>query len=416
MEHTQSGFSSAPRAPLSTRRLLATSIITKFFVNTGVQLWGPFLPVIAQGLDTSVVTMGRLTSVRSIMGVFAPIFGSAADRTGYRRMLRLSLWILVAGTLIVGLSPNISVALIGMILMGLGSSGFIPTLQAYVSAQLPYNRRARGIGILEYAWALTGIVGLFLVGQLITVAGWRAPFLVLAGATLAMSFVFHRMPPARMEHAPEQRESPAGEPWTTRLANFFNLGVNARSAYSSMIASCFLYFAAVQLMISYGIWLQSDYGLGPAQLGTVALILGLFDLMASVTMSIITDRVGKRRSMAIGVSGALIACLLLPELARGLVSAVLALAVTRSFFEFAIVSNLPLLSEQIPAQRGKVMTLGAATGLIGSTLSGLTAPWLFTRFGLAAVTWTSALSAAISLIILLLFVSEHGIMEPISHE
>ena len=63
-----------------------------------------------------------------------------------------------------------------MLLVGLGSFSFVPTLQAYLSNRLPYQQRARGLGILEYAWALSGIVGLYLVGQLLDMAGWQMPF------------------------------------------------------------------------------------------------------------------------------------------------------------------------------------------------------------------------------------------------
>ncbi len=397
--------------PLSLRRLISTSVITKLFVNTSIQIYGPFLPVFAAGLNTTPVVMGQLVSIRSAMGIFAPLFGSAADRDGYRRVIRLSLWISSLGSLIIGLSPNVLVALVGIVLSGLGAAGFVPTVQAYVSAQLPYNRRARGIGILEYAWALTGIFGLFLMGQLIAAAGWRAPFFVLAAGTFCMSFVFSRMPPAGIEHSERRVTSDeAGEAsLAERAASFFRLDSNARSAYASITASSFFYFAAMQLMIVYGLWLQTDYGLGAAQLGTVALILGIFDLASSVTVSVITDRIGKRRSVALGLLAGIITCLMLPWISRSLASAVAGLALTRASFEFAIVSNLPLLSEQVPTQRGKVMTLGSAINLMGATAAGLTAPRLFEAFGIGVVSWTSAFFAGIALTVLVLFVREYGI-------
>ena len=46
----------------------------------------------------------------------------------------------------------------GMMLAGLGIGIFVPNLQAYVSGKLPYTLRARGLGMIEYSWALTGII------------------------------------------------------------------------------------------------------------------------------------------------------------------------------------------------------------------------------------------------------------------
>ena len=123
--------------------------------------------------------MGRLVALRSAMGLFSPLFGAAADRHSYRRVLQLGLLSGAAGMTIVGLSSSVWMAVPGMILSGLCFAAFVPTLQAYVSARLPYSRRARGLGILEYSWAITGIFGLYLMGQLIEATSWRAPFFVL---------------------------------------------------------------------------------------------------------------------------------------------------------------------------------------------------------------------------------------------
>ncbi|MEZ4582721.1 MAG: hypothetical protein R3A10_13975 [Caldilineaceae bacterium] len=44
----------------------------------------------------------------------------------------------------------------------------------------------------------------------------------------------------------------------------------------------------MQLMVIYGVWLGDQYGLGARKLGTVALVFGLFDLAASVSVSLFT--------------------------------------------------------------------------------------------------------------------------------
>ncbi len=142
----------------------------------------------------------------------------------------------------------------------------------------------------------------------------------------------------------------------------FVLGENARSAYSTLFAGVLTYLAAFQIMLIYGTWLDQQYHLNAGQLGLVALILGLFDLTASVTVSLFTDRIGKKRSVLIGNLGALLGYLLLPWLNTTIFLTVLGIALARGSFEFAIVSHFSLLSEQVPLQRGKVMTLGAAKG------------------------------------------------------
>ncbi|MCB0161790.1 MAG: hypothetical protein KDD83_26815, partial [Caldilineaceae bacterium] len=76
--------------------------------------------------------------------------------------------------------------------------------------------------------------------------------------------------------------------------------------------------------------------------------------------------------------------------------------------EFSIVSNFPLLSEQAPAQRGKVMTLSVAVSMLGATSASFAAPWLYANVGIAAVTTASAVAAAIATLLLIFFVREHA--------
>jgi predicted MFS family arabinose efflux permease len=221
---------------------------------------------------------------------------------------------------------------------------------------------------------------------------------------VVMSFVFARMPQA---HASERTPPLATTPGhRSSPVAFFRLGNNARSAYATMIAGGLSYFAAVQVMISHGVWLQQQYGLGPAQLGLVAFVFGWFDLAASVSVSLFTDRIGKRRSVLLGIGASFLGYLAMPLLNTSVVGAVLAIALARTAFEFNIVSHFPLLSEQAPAQRGKAMTLGAAFALVGGTLAGFSGPWLLINLGVAGMAWVSAATVAVSFAVVLLFVRE----------
>lgn len=389
--------------PLTFRRLIGTSISAKLLIDIGQQIFNPFLPVIAAGLGLDVVALGRLVGLRSLMGIFAPVSGELADRTSYRLVIRLALLINAAGFLLVGLSTNGWMAAAGMILAGLGAAAFVPTLQAYISGHLDYGIRARGLGMIEYAWALTGIVGLSLVGLLIAWTNWRVPFVLLAVGMVAMSFVFAAMPGTHVHAA--GAPLPIAPVRRSPLA-FFHLGPNMRSTYATIAAGALSYFAAMQVMLAHGVWLQEQYGLGPAQLGLVAFVFGWFDLAASVSVSLFTDRIGKRRSVVLGISGSLVGYLLMPFFNVSLAAAVAAIAVTRMFFEFNIVSHFPLLSEQAPAQRGKAMTVGAAVSLVAATVAGFSGPWLLVHFGVAGLAWLSAAAVTVGLAIVLLFVHE----------
>ena len=386
---------------VSFRRLIGVGMSAKFLVDIGNQIFNPFLPIFAAGLGIDVITLGRLIGLRSATGILAPLAGATADRTSYRRVIRIALLLSAAGFFLLAASTNIWIITLAFLLMGIGGSSFVPTLQAYVSARLPYAIRARGLGMIEYAWALTGIIGLPLVGLMLQYLSWQVPLILLGIGMTGMAIVFGAMPAA--QHRPP---AAAGGRPRGSLIGFFRIGANARSAYGAIFAAALSYFAAMQIMIAHGVWLQAEYGLSAAQLGAVAFVLGFFDLAASVTVSLYTDRIGKRRSVLIGIIGSLLGYLAMPFFNFSVVAATLAIAVTRMFFEFNIVSHFPLLSQQAPPQRGKLMTLGAAISLVGATVAGFSGPWLYLTVGVAGLAVTSAGAVVLALILVLTQVNE----------
>ena len=407
------------REPLTHRvgYLLVLGIIAKLMVDTTVQIFNPFLTIIAAGLGIGVVKMGKIVALRSLMGLSAPVFGTMADRIGYRSVMRISLFMGGTGMIIAALFPGVVTFTIAMVLAGAGQSGYTPTLHAYLSTKLPYEKRARGLGIVEYSWALAGIVGLFATGYLIEALSWRAPFFILGGIMILMSFVYLTLPKGRQQPRSSRRptaEDPGLLPRRRftfrkilrRVKAFLDLGPNARSAWGTVIINGFNFFAMMHVMIIHGGWLEREYGLGPAKLGNVALLFGFCDLIASVIVSIAVDRIGKKRSVMIGVAGVIFGYALMPFLNRSIALALVSLSIPRAFFEFATVSNFPLISEQVPEQRGKVLSLSITFGLIGSTIASATGPAAYVRFGVWGLAPVGLAAAFVSLLLLLFIIKE----------
>ena len=108
---------------------------------------------------------------------------------------------------------------------------------------------------------------------------------------------------------------------------------------------------------------------------------GAADLCGSVLVSLITDRIGKKRAVQLGMLGSLLVYISMPLINVGLAPVVAAMVLLRFVFEYGIVSAIALISEQAPDRRGKVISLSVALNLLGSTFSGFTGPWMYTRFG-----------------------------------
>ncbi len=165
-------------------------------------------------------------------------------------------------------------------------------------------------------------------------------------------------------------------------------------------------FSAMHLFINYGSWLEGAYQLTPSRLGQVALYLGVADLAGSVLVSQITDRFGKQRSLFVGLILTIAGFIALPFMDGAELTAVISLIFVRFGFEFSVVSNLVLLSEQSPTQRGKMMTLSAACALLGATVAGFSGPLAFAHFGVWGLSIIPVITMGITLLLTLILVKE----------
>lgn len=393
---------------ITLRRLFITGITARFFVDTGVQIFSPFLSVIAAGLGISIIALGALNSLRSLMGLAAPGFGSLTDSVGYRRILRLLLLFGAAGMFIFSFSRNMLMLVVAMIIMGLGIFSFASILQAYMSAFIPYSSRSRGLGLVEVSWALAGIFGLSISGLLIQRFDWRAPFWFLGTGLLISFFIFGALPGTKRKPKGEKRplKIPSIHHLSGQLRELVRFESNKKSAWGAVLVGALMVFGMVTLGMVYGTWLGEEYGLTPAQIGLVALVLGIADLSAIAAVSTLGDRIGKRRFVLVSVACSVIAYLLLPVLNVFLYAAVVGIVLTRITFEAGMVGNISLLSEQIPMQRAKVLTVGSAAVTLGVALGNLVGPSSYSTWGISAIGLISACSALLATIIVFRWVKE----------
>lgn len=405
---TATTASTPPQRYMPMSRLLAMAIGVRLFNDTGIQIFGPFLATIASGLGVSIVALGALNSVRSMMGLAAPLLGSLADAAGYRTTMRALLLCAAAGSLVFAWSPNLWVAVSGLVLLGIGGLSFVPVLQAYVSAQVPYARRSRALGVLEYGWALAGIVGLSASGILIDRFSWRAPFAVMGGGLFVAFFLFALLPATPGSHSRSAARAAALQwrQWPARALELMRLESNARSAWVAILVNALNVFASSTVGIVYGVWLMGEYDLTTTQLGIVALALGVAELTGSVLVSLLGDRFGKYRSILASSVFSVAAYLLLPYLNIHALSVIAGLLFARFLFEVSIVSNISLLSEQVPSQRGKVLTLATASVTSAFAIASIVGPLTYSRWGIWGPALVAAVAALLAAILMVRWVSE----------
>ena len=379
MTDTIQGRELIHRARESLVGLIGIALVTRCLTDTGFQIFYPFLPMLAGGLGLSTTRMGQLLGLRNLTGLLSPVFGALADRQGFRKWLRVELMALSAGFLLLALGPSLPVKVFGLVLSGVASLAFVPTLQGYLSHRLRYSMRARGIGIVEYGWAFAGIAGLSTAGWIIERTSWEVPFVILGIGLAILSVLYYLLPPGHPEGARQRMSDPTAgrrHPLTDLV------GALSVSAWATIACTGFLSFAMFNVLIVFGDWLTQTYGLGAGDMGRVALAMGIGDLCGSIGASAYSDRIGKRRAVMAGGVLAIAAFVLLPILGTSLVGAVGGLMLMRVALEFAIVSLLAFASEQDSHRRGQMMSMMGAANFTASALGGFSGPWSFLRLGI----------------------------------
>lgn len=379
-------------------RLITVAIAMRLVVDTAVRLFYPFLPEISRGLGITLSQGGLLLALRSAMVFPSPLFGAWSDRHGPRALLTAALLAQALGLAWLSTAQGIAQAIAPVILLGLASSAFIPTLQAAVAEHVPFHRRGRVVGIIEFSWAITGLAILPIVGVMMVQNGWQAPLRIVAGLSLVVAPLPFLLPRRRQALTSVQRgfRQMAGAVW------------RSPSARGAILVNGLIFVAAESFFVTYGAWLEQSFGLAPNQIGRVAALLGLAELTASGTSSLFIDRLGKRRGVGIGLAAMTATLLLLPALERNLALAVAGMAAFTLAFEFSIVSNISLLSEQAPLARGTVMSLAVVASGITRTVSDYVAVALYEQGGLLLTALFGVAGSAVAVFVLLRWVRERA--------
>lgn len=381
---------------LTARKLtfqLGIATLARLVVNTSRRFAYPFASALSRGLGVPLAAITSLIAVNQVTGVLSPLLGPLGDRWGYRVMMLAGLTMLTGGMLAGGLLPTYGVVLLALFLAGLGKSVFDPALHAYVGQRVPYQRRGLAIGMIEFAWAGSALVGLPLVGLLMERMGWRSPFFVLGGLGL-LSLV------ALAILIPSDRHQQRGTESLPGFRQAWWRPSRERAALGALGFGLLISAANDNLFVVYGIWLESAFGLSVAVLGAATTVIGLAELMGEGLTASIADRVGLKRAIVVGSMLSALTYILLPLVGRTLSLALLGLFITFLTFEFTIVTAISLFTEILPAARATMMSSSVAAISVGRVMGALIGGPVWLAGGMLATGVVSATVSGLALVLL----------------
>jgi EmrB/QacA subfamily drug resistance transporter len=119
-----------------------------------------------------------ITAYLLAVGVVQPATGWLADRVGRKAVFLSSLAIFTIGSLLSALAPDLPILVLTRILQGLGGGAIFPVGMAMVYEQFPPDRRGMAMGIWSLGIIAAPALGPVLGGFIVTAWSWRLLFLI----------------------------------------------------------------------------------------------------------------------------------------------------------------------------------------------------------------------------------------------
>ncbi|MDN3353708.1 MFS transporter [Actinomadura sp. DC4] len=141
----------------------------------------PLIPKLPSLLHTSASDASWVITATLLAGAVAtPVLGRLGDMVGKRRMLLVSLTVLVAGSVICGLSSSLAPMIVGRALQGL-SVGVIPLGISIMRDELPQERLGSAMALMSSSLGVGGALGLPGAAVIAQHANWHVLFWTSAG-------------------------------------------------------------------------------------------------------------------------------------------------------------------------------------------------------------------------------------------
>jgi predicted MFS family arabinose efflux permease len=215
------------------------------------------------------------------------------------------------------------------------------------------------IGILEYAWAGSTLVGIPIIGFLMGRFHWHTPFYFLGLSGLISLIMLRKC----ISGDPDEFE--IMERRTPGVLRGLKIMLNKRTSLGALFFAFFVSAANDNLFVVYGAWLENAHHLSIIALGVGTSVIGVAELLGESLTAFFSDRVGLKRSVLLGLIFSSVSYVALPLFEKSIHSSLFGLFTVFFIFEFAIVSFMSLCTELMPESRATMMSGYLAAAGVG---------------------------------------------------
>ncbi|NTV46845.1 MAG: MFS transporter [Chlorobiales bacterium] len=187
----------------SRNRILGVLFVGVLMGALDAAIVGPALPALQADFGVQERTLSWVFTIYVLCTLLStPLMAKLADKAGRRSIYVLDVTLFGLGSLIVALSPNFPVLLIGRAIQGIGAGGIFPIASAVIGDTFPPEKRGRALGLIGAVFGLAFILGPILGGVLLRYS-WHLLFYINLPIALAIIIAAFQVLPTTRPPEPQ---------------------------------------------------------------------------------------------------------------------------------------------------------------------------------------------------------------------
>ena len=324
-----------------------TLLLAHDLVMFSNSIMNPLLPLFARDLGASGAYIGFVVASYSISRIILEIpSGFISMRFGYYLPLSSGLGLIALGTILSALSTMPIHLVLARMLIGLGSALFFTVALGFIVKLFSADRRGRMLGLFKSIQFIAAIIGSMASGYVISTIGFKTSFLI-AGALVVVAFLLLVIPSTIRNHPREE--------FPEESFSISSIGTVLRNRDILILCSAtfamFVMSGGVESTI-FPIYADEMLGFSFPQIGLITGLRSLGFVFSVISMGTISDRVGRRPVMMLGLTLSAVLVLLLNFAGSFLAVAVIFFGIGASVGAFWIVAPIVAAESLTPALRG----------------------------------------------------------------
>jgi MFS transporter, DHA1 family, putative efflux transporter len=358
-----------------------------FMVSTSEYVIAGILDKVATSVNVSVSVAGQLITVFALANAFgSPLVVMATTKMNQRKLLMLSLVLMVIGSVTTIILPGFGFFIVSRIILALGSGVFAIAAKTAAAKLASPEKQAGAIGTVILGFSAAIIIGVPIGRVVATAYNWRLIFVGIGVLSLLAIFVIMRTIPAT--------NGAVSVPLSKQLAFLKNpkilMGLGVTFFWQLGYGVMYSYIAPFLLTVT---------SMNGREVSIALFSFGIATLIGSKFGGYMTDRIGNPRTLVGGLVVHVIAIVLLSTIARSTFVAIPLLMLWSSSawssgpgLQYNLVWLAPEASGIMLSLYGSFIQLGiaAAAGIGGISVR---------SSSILAVSWIGAASVAIAVII-----------------